>query len=144
MSLWNKLWESVFGRKSDAEPSPAAAEPSAPSAVDESVSATFGVTASDPILCDQPSGERAYIGSLRCPQGHRLRGSRRGSMQGKCSDPAHHVAMMILSGANPAESCIVDCYDLVCEGGEYSCALYFDMYHPKAPPQPAPRGMTRV
>jgi hypothetical protein len=103
---------------------------------------TFGVTPTDPILCNQPVGERAYILSLRCPAGHRLGGPRRGSMAGKCPHPHGHVDL--LPGTNPAEQCIVDCYDLRCEGGEYACVLYFDMYHPNPPPQPAPHGLTRV
>lgn len=109
----------------------------------DSVRATFGIKPDDPILCDQPVGERAYIMRLRCSQGHRLAGPRRGSMPGKCTDPKHHRLMIDLPGVPPPdEQCIVDCYDLVCEGGECSCSMYFDMYHPDAPPQPAPQGFT--
>jgi hypothetical protein len=142
MAFWSKLWARLFAQKSQPALRPAA--PPAPGAADESVRETYGVTPSDPILCDQPSGERLYIATLRCPSGHRLGGPRRGSMQGKCPDPRHHVFPIVLPGITAEEVCHVDCYDLRCEGGEYSCALYFDMYHPEAPPQPAPRGMTRA
>ena len=140
MGLWNKLWAAVFGEKPVAEPVRRVG--AAPPISEEESRETYGATPSDPILCDQPIGERLYIATLRCPGGHRLVGSRRGSMSGKCSDPRHHVSLF--ADEKPDEVCIVDCYDLVCEGGEYSCALYFDMYHPGAPPQPAPRGLTRA
>ena len=42
------------------------------------------------------------------------------------------------------DEAIVDCYDLTCDGGEYSCSLYVDIYHPDLPPQPAPAGLSRV
>jgi hypothetical protein len=146
MSLWNRLWAAVFGEKTESRSSGSvpARSPSAPVVSGEEARATYGVSPTDPILCDQPSGERAYIATLRCPSGHRLGGPRRGSMQGKCPDPRHHVFLIALPGVTVADVCHVDCYDLRCEGGEYSCSLYFDLYHPGAPPQPAPRGLTRM
>jgi hypothetical protein len=65
-------------------------------------------------------------------------------MAGKCTDPKHHATPIQMPGLDPARECIVDCYDLICEGGEYACVLYFDMYHPNPPPQPAPRGLTKA
>ena len=155
MGIWSRLKARLFGqsqfqkniaalerRVTDAaHTGPAPAAPGASNG--EPVRETFGVTPADPVLCNQPSGEHAYIGSLRCPQGHRLRGPRIGSMQGKCSDPRHHASLFPAPDEDPAERCLVDRYDLRCDGGEFSCTLYFDMYHPGAPPQPAPRGMTR-
>jgi hypothetical protein len=132
------------GGKSGSEAAPRDTGAVPPPQTDGSVRETFGVTPHDPILCDQPAGERLYIATLRCPSGHGFGGPRRGSMSGRCTDPQHHVAMISLPGLDPAQECIVDCYDLRCEGGEYSCTLYFDMYHPDAPPQPAPRGLTRA
>ena len=144
MGFWSKLWSGLVGSKSgdliDERSLNRAALPVPHS--DEPARETFGVTAHDPVLCDLPAGEQLYIVTLRCPQGHRLSGPRLGSMSGKCTDPKHHQSLF--PSENPAEECIVDCYDLVCEEGEYSCKLYFDMYHPNPPPQPAPRGMTRV
>jgi hypothetical protein len=130
------FWSRLFGGNPEPEMPPVP--------IDESVRETFGVTPNDPILCDQPVGERLYIASLRCPRGHRLSGPRRGSMAGKCPDPKHHAASFGLTGDDPTKACIVDCYDLVCEGGEYSCSLYFDMYHSSPPAQPAPRGLART
>jgi hypothetical protein len=120
------FWAKMFGRQPKAEP----------------MRATYGFTAEDPILCHEPLGEMQFLISLRCPNGHRLRGSRAGSLSGKCTAPASHTPRF--PGSDPAESCVVDRYDSVCDGGEYKCTLYFDMYHPGLPPQPAPRGLTRV
>jgi hypothetical protein len=157
MGLWSRLKARLFGRNggdppADATEGPAtapalggpAAVPVAPPPGDTPVRETFGVTPEDPVLCDQPAGEHAYLASLRCPQGHRLRGPRLGSGAGRCTDPRHHVALFSTPGANPAEGCIVDRYEVRCDGGEFSCTLYFDMYHPAPPPQPAPRGLMRV
>jgi hypothetical protein len=159
MGFWSRLKARLFGRnqidrRSQAEGTlraahalrtgSAEAPPVTPNEGGEPVRETFGVTPDDPVLCNQPAGERAYIASLRCPNGHRLGGPRRGSGAGKCTDPNHHLALFLTPGANPADGCIVDRYELRCEGGEFSCTLYFDMYHPSPPAQPAPRGMTRV
>jgi hypothetical protein len=153
MGLWSRLKQYLFrlatartpdGRGGTAGHRAGVDRSPVPVAAGAEARETFGVTPTDPILCDQPAGERAYILSLRCPAGHRLGGPRRGSMSGKCPHAAGHVELLVLPGMNPAEQCIVDCYDLRCEGGEYTCALYFDMYHPDPPPQPAPRGLTRV
>jgi hypothetical protein len=108
---------------------------------------TYGFTAQDPILCDEFAG--LFIGSLRCPNGHRLRGTRFGSTDGKCSDPSSHRDMRQLLAIHfppgPADDeAIVDRYDLTCDVGEYSCSLYFDTYHPDLPPQPAPEGLSKV
>lgn len=139
MGFWKRLWARLFGPKRETESRPARTviAPAVPVS-------NFGTAPDNPILCHDPSGERAYIARLRCGRGHRLGGARRGSMPGKCSAPAHHVSLLQMPGENPAEECIVDAYNLVCEGGEYSCVLYFDMYHPTAPPQPAPAGITIV
>jgi hypothetical protein len=144
MGLWNWLW-GKRPAKADAPAAPRAVPaPITPPRSDVPARDTYGVASHDPVLCHQPSGERLYIASLRCPHGHRLNGPRLGSMAGKCGHPASHVPLVSLPGINPAEECLVDCYNLICEGGEFSCTLYFDMYHPDAPPQPAPRGLTRV
>ena len=124
MSFWNR----IIGGSDKPQPKPrsevAAWKPDDSPPHDETVRATFGVAADDPILCDQPAGEHAYIARLRCSQGHRIGGPRRGSMSGKCTDPAHHKAMIGLPGVPPPDvSCIVDCYDLLCEGGECSLSL---------------------
>ena len=102
---------------------------------------TYGFKRDDPVLCFMANGEMQYISSLRCPSGHRLLGSRNGSQHGKCTDPKTHRSS---SEKDPAQTCLVDRYDLQCEGGEYSCTLYFDMYHPHGARQPAPAGLSRV
>lgn len=99
----------------------------------------YGYAPDDPIRCDGPAGERAFIAKLRCPRGHELRGHRVGSFDGKCTDPAHHEGF--LPDERPEEHSLVDRYELTCTGGEHSCALYFDMYHPDAPEQRAPDGL---
>jgi hypothetical protein len=115
----------------------------------EEVRPSYGFTADDPILCNEFAG--SFIGSLRCPAGHHLRGRRLGSMDGKCSDLSTHVEPMrdLMAArfpefAGPKDKCIVDRYDLQCDGGEYSCSLFFDIYHPDLPPQPAPAGLSKV
>lgn len=120
------FWAKLFGRQARTEP----------------IRASYGFSADDPILCHQPLGEMEFLNSLRCPSGHRLRGQRVGSMSGKCTAAAGHAPRF--PDSDPAESCIVDRYDSVCDGGEYKCTLYFDMYHPNLPPQPAPRGLSRI
>lgn len=153
MGFWSRLKERVFGpsrveqtlktierRVTDAIRAGSAAAPAATG--EEAPRETYGTDPADPILCDSPAGERVYIASLRCPHGHRLAGPRLGSMSGKCPHPASHVALF--PGEDPAGGCLVDCYELRCESGECVCKLYFDMYHPKPPAQPAPRGLTRV
>jgi hypothetical protein len=147
MGFWSRLKARLFGRGSATQPGAdvtSAGSAAAPPPDGSSARETFGVSPDDPVLCNQPIGEQTYIASLRCPNGHRLHGPRCGSGAGRCTDPRHHVALFATPGANPADGCIVDRYDLRCEGGEFSCTLYFDMYHPTPPPQPAPRGMTRV
>jgi hypothetical protein len=101
---------------------------------------SYGFAPHDPILCDGPAGEREFISRLRCSNGHALRGPRVGSFGGKCPDPAHHEGFG--SNDRPEDLCLVDGYDLKCEGGEHACFLYFDMYHPDAPEQPPPVGLT--
>jgi len=124
------FWRTLFGRKP-------------PDAVPEAVhSGTYGFAPDHPILCDSPPGEREFIAGLRCPSGHLLRGPRVGSFDGKCPHPADHEGF--LPDERPGEHCLVDRYDVTCENGEYSCSLYFDMYHPQAPEQPAPEGLTRA
>ncbi|MBM3983245.1 MAG: hypothetical protein FJ304_23830 [Planctomycetes bacterium] len=154
MGFWSRLKARLFGpsatdaaerRAVDAFlAGSAAAPPVAPPTDAAPVRETYGVSADDPILCDQLVGERLYIATLRCPHGHRLGDPRRGSMAGKCTDPRHHAALFPSADADPAEACIVDAYELTCEGGEFPCTLYFDMYHPNPPPQPAPRGLSRA
>jgi hypothetical protein len=107
----------------------------------ERTRSTYGFTAEDPILCHQPVGEMQILNALRCPQGHRLRGDRQGSNRGKCTSPATHQTPF---GDDASESCIVDVYDVKCDGGEYTSVLFFDMYHPSSPPQPTPQGLQRA
>jgi hypothetical protein len=102
---------------------------------------TYGFRAEDPIMVDQPLGELQFIGTLRCPSGHRMRGHRAGSLGGKCPDASSHRSQFPASGRG---ECTVDRYELRCDGSEHSCTLYFDMYHPNMPPQPAPKGLTRT
>jgi hypothetical protein len=120
------FWARLFGRESKAEP----------------IRESYGFTPTDPILCHEPLGELEFLTSLRCPAGHRLRGRRVGSLAGKCTAPGSHKSLF--PGDDPAQQCVVDRYESVCDGGEYSCTLYFDMYHPDLPYQPAPRGLSRV
>jgi len=103
----------------------------------------FGFSPNNAIPCDGAAGESSYIASLRCPSGHafRLTGPR-GSMPSKCTNPAEHQdrawAILDMQGGY-----IVDHYTLACAGGEYSCGLYFDMYHPDTVDDRVPDGLTR-
>jgi hypothetical protein len=109
---------------------------------ERSQSETYGFSADDPILCNGPWGEQEYLAALRCPGGHPLEGQRRGSVRGKCTDPVRHVTHF--EHEKPAEFCLVDDYAVACSGGEFSCHLYFDMYHPKTATRSPPNGLTRV
>ena len=117
---------------------------------EEEVRATYGFSPDDPILCNFIEGERQFIASLRCPNGHRLKGPRRGSAFGTCTKPESHTGLDTLLRHYPADAArgeqtyMVDIYELACEAGEYRCTLYFDMYHPNISRQPPPRGLTRV
>jgi hypothetical protein len=100
----------------------------------QAVRPTYGFTPDDPILGDEFSG--MFIRSLRCPNGHHLRGHRVGSVEGKCTDRStHREPMRDLMAARfpgwPPSPDVIDRYDLTCDGGEYSCSLYFDIYHPR-------------
>ncbi len=66
----------------------------------------------NPVRVDGPSGEHAYLGRLRCPEGDAPWFERRGSV-----------------GDGPYGR-IMDVYDLWCAGGDRSAEIYMDMYHP--------------
>jgi hypothetical protein len=102
----------------------------------------FGYTAQTPILCHEPVGERIYLHGLRCPNGHPFSANRLGSMSGICPNPRSHRDLLPEFSSLPG--CIVDKYELECQEGEHTCKLFFDMYHPDAPPQPAPRGLSHA
>jgi hypothetical protein len=114
---------------------------------DRAVRPTYGFTPDDPILGDEFSG--LFIRSLRCPNGHHLRGRRAGSVHGKCTDEStHREPMRDLMAERfpdwPPSPDVIDRYDLTCDGGEFSCSLYFDIYHPDLPPQPPPHGLSKA
>ena len=124
------FWQKLFGGKQSEQ------------GTENSQSVEYGFSADEPILCNGPQGEHEYIASLRCPAGHPLEGRRLGSFRGKCTDPARHVTHF--EHEKPGESCLVDNYAVTCTGGEFSCHLFFDMYHPKTGTKPPPSGLTRV
>jgi hypothetical protein len=89
----------------------------------------YGYSPGEPIPCDGETGEREFLDSLRCPNGHAFRHRRVASVPGRCPLP---------SGHRPEGECIVDKFALECQEGEHSTALYFDMYHPGLPMGRAP------
>jgi hypothetical protein len=64
----------------------------------------------NPVRCDMPDGERAYLDRLRCPDGSRVRYQRLGSFTSEASDN------------------MLDGYRILC--GERETTIYMDMYHP--------------
>ena len=93
-----------------------------------------GYSPEDPLMCSGPAAEREIIESLRCPNGHRLRFRRLGSTLGRCPEPSGHRSI-------GDDDCIVDKFFMECTGGEHTCSLYFDMYHPSAPWPETPEGL---
>src|SRR5262245_50573971 len=116
----------------------------------------FGYSSTNPVLCHGPSGERYYLERLRCPNGHPFHYRRLRSRGGLCPAPEKHLEFGDLADGlsdgdrpDPKEplpglACLVDEYELICAGGEHTCVLYFDMYHPDHPEQPAPDGMSAL
>ncbi len=65
----------------------------------------------NPVRCEMPSGERAYLERLRCTNGKR---------------PQHHRAGS--TGVGPYGN-VLDLYEVKC-GGAKATSIYMDMYHP--------------
>ncbi|MCA9010933.1 MAG: hypothetical protein KDB01_14375 [Planctomycetaceae bacterium] len=118
-------------------------EPGFPPTASGAIAETFGYTPDNPILCDDPMGEIEFINSLRCPNGHPFRGFRIGSMDGHCTCPNTHCPPLSTE-TELCPPCIVDRYELRCLGGEHTCELFFDMYHPGSASQSTPSGLIRV
>jgi hypothetical protein len=73
-------------------------------------------SAKNPVRCNRPPGQRAYLARLRCPGGTAPRFSRDGSM-----------------GFGPFET-IIDQYSVTCPPADKIASdhkVYLDMYHPK-------------
>ncbi len=104
---------------------------------------TRGYTPDNPLVCCDPSGERSYLRDLRCPNGHRFYFRRIGSLPGRCPEPSAHEHPFPCDDTDP-RVCVVDKYVLQCGGGEHTCTLYFDMYHPLFLVQPIPKGLRRA
>ena len=65
----------------------------------------------DPVRCESPSGERAYLARLRCPSGVSATYGRLGSV-----------------GLGPYET-ILDRYEVRCPDWSEPTHVYMDMYH---------------
>jgi hypothetical protein len=65
----------------------------------------------NPIRCEAPEGERAYLKRLRCPSGDRPKYKRAGSV-----------------GAGPYDT-IMDLYQATCSEWPDTVDIYMDMYH---------------
>ncbi|MEE8424388.1 MAG: hypothetical protein V3S11_01090 [Elusimicrobiota bacterium] len=96
-----------------------------------------GCSAENPLLARSPSDEREILDKLRCPNGHRFDFRRLGSVGGRCPEPASHRSVM------GDRVCIVDKYQLNCQNGEFSCELFFDMYHPERSEPAPPKGLRK-
>ena len=94
----SSLLESLFG-PSDFEPD-----------LEEIAKHALGAKG-NPVRCNRPGGERAYLDRLRCQNGRKSKYSRIGSF-----------------GGGPYGN-ILDGYDVKCRGAD-SVTIFMDMYHP--------------
>lgn len=86
---------------------PAPPAPTGPAAPTSAISGPLG-SRTNPVRCDFPAGERAYLSRLRCPDGSRPSFNRTGSV-----------------GAGPYGN-ILDLYEVKCGGQSYQ--VFMDMY----------------
>jgi hypothetical protein len=95
-----------------------------------------------------PPGVKAYLGTLRCPDGSSAKPHRVGSIGSRMEpvDPNDPRILLQMDPERPLTSGepdlhIVDAVEAHCPGAVYT--LFFDMYHCPAPPQPPPDGLSR-
>lgn len=123
----------------DSRPSPAAAP-----------AADFGLTRQTAIDVCQPTGQRAYLARLTCPNGRRPSFERIGSVGARQPIPDdmsegeldRQLDDMVSGHASPTSGPdyhIIDAYSVAC--GTATTTLYLDMYHCGVePPSTAPAG----
>jgi len=95
-----------------------------------------------------PPGVKAWLQSLRCPDGSEPQTKRIGSVGSRITpaDPNDPRILLQMDPERPLQPGepdlhIVDAFEARCPGATYT--LFVDMYHCPAPPQPAADGLRR-
>lgn len=125
--------------------SPPSTTATAPAAAPAAV--TLGTSRETAIEVCQPSGERAYLRRLRCPDGAAPAFDRAGSVGPRTplTKPEHEeMAIQQMTAPIPPgqpDFHTLDLYEVTC--GDRVTELFFDMYHCDKPaPEDAPAGFT--